>query len=1604
MGLGKTYSTKYLVDSNNNTGAVGEVLVSTATGINWANGSDIVGGPYLPLAGGTMTGTAGIIFPDNFKLNLGAGSDLQIYHDGSNSYINDAGTGSLLIRGNNVVIGKYTGETLINAFADGRVDLYYDNSVKLSTTSAGVEVTGKITNLTAGTGNLDAVNVQQLNDATTGALIFQGTWSAASTTTGVHAAGSTSTIIVLEDPNLGVSLGSTVTGTGIPAGTTVTTYYNSEAFGLSAAITMVNGAVATFTTVGGIPDLSRADQKVTGNYYICETAGVATPNGASTTPDDWAVGDWVAFSDLATDAWQKIDNSSVLSGAGTGGTVPVWAGSGTSVTLADAPITVSGNNSTFAGGITVSGNDAQFNHNIILEGGIFHKDDTNTSIGFPADDTIGLTTSGTERMRIDSSGDATFAGAAYFTKPGVAAYGSINLENDDPFIRLYDNGTGSTADKKKWDIRVIGATGSEQFDIRTVNDANNVFSTKLSIAHNGNATFAGDVYIPGDLLVGVGNAASWHKVSILTGGFIAQNGVKGVGVYADANANSEELFAYDYNASSYIPLKIRTSVLNVQNLSGGSVMYHDGANVGIGTTSPQSKLHVDGDIRRELDGTSTIGFGSGSTSAWYSGIKTVDFGSQNVGLTLFTTTNAGTTNVDALTIDEDGNVGIGTTNPDRQLELEAGTGAFLRLSSSVGNETAGNNIGKIEFYTNDTDGPRVGGFIQTLAAETFGRKNTMIFGVTSSNNATATEALRIDENANVGIGTSAPGTYKLSVAGDLKASTGITIGEAESNDPYIKLVSASAIEGTKIWYDNSVGDTYFDNIYSQGTQTNPAIRFRTNVYGVANGLINALTILSNGNVGIGTTSPDAVLETSTSATGNTVGALLTNTNGAGTADSVSLSFGLGRSADGYIRPVDAIKLLKEQQWTGTASTVDAALVFSTVADETVSEQMRITSAGNVGIGTTSPDTKLMVSGEILSENSNGGYFVSTRVPSSSSRPTLNFYGTALDVNYVTGYAGGGASTAMTILSGGNVGIGATAPGTKLEVRQVDDTFNDLDLLTLKRVWATGSGSDRAHGIKFSDVNSTLANIYADRTNSGSNYNSDLVFITNTGASGTNLSEKMRIDSAGAIKFNAYGAGFLQTDANGNVTAGTVTTSDTLDDVTDNGNTTTNSITVGGVTATGDNEFQGDTYLKNGGDDGAGARVGDIWYSVSTGGGAAPVGVYESAVITTVKNGTHGRSDMVFKTKDNDTANFGTASERMRIEAGGNVGIGYTTPSDFTSVSADNLVIGPLSGNNGITVNSATTGYGALAFADGTGASDQYRGLVQYNHTADSLALFTNATTKMTILSGGNVGLATTNPATLLHLGSSTNGTNIISLGEAGAGGPHGLDFYGDDATRTLKYSLYYRTGTENISMETSDGTKRFEITQTGAVTFNEEFTFPIADGSANQVLVTNGSGALSWTGGYTQYSPVGWQVLNNQTKTASAQNISSNSSQVLNGTTPVQRNSATEFQATQQGWYEIQYSFIVKNNYANRANVGAYMGYQHGSGGGVISGSHSTDYVRYNTYGEYAQVQNTYYFYAPDGITKFYLFSYLLSGSMDMTTQALTQSMISFRYINNAIT
>ena len=88
----------------------------------------------------------------------------------------------------------------------------------------------------------------------------------------------------------------------------------------------------------------------TGHFYIVSVAGSTNLDGVT----DWEVGDWAVFIEQgASDQWEKIDNSSVLGGSGSGGSLTAWAGSGTSVTLTNAPVTYSGNNTTFAGTIGI---------------------------------------------------------------------------------------------------------------------------------------------------------------------------------------------------------------------------------------------------------------------------------------------------------------------------------------------------------------------------------------------------------------------------------------------------------------------------------------------------------------------------------------------------------------------------------------------------------------------------------------------------------------------------------------------------------------------------------------------------------------------------------------------------------------------------------------------------------------------------------------------------------------------------------------------------------------------------------------------------------------------------------------------------------------------------------------------------------------------------------------------------------------------------------------------------------------------------------------------------------------------------------------------------
>ena len=86
-----------------------------------------------------------IDFADNERARFGTSNDLQIYHNGSNSYIQDTGTGDLLVIGeNNIILQANSGEEYIRATTDGAVTIKHDNSTKLVTKSDGIDVTGEV--------------------------------------------------------------------------------------------------------------------------------------------------------------------------------------------------------------------------------------------------------------------------------------------------------------------------------------------------------------------------------------------------------------------------------------------------------------------------------------------------------------------------------------------------------------------------------------------------------------------------------------------------------------------------------------------------------------------------------------------------------------------------------------------------------------------------------------------------------------------------------------------------------------------------------------------------------------------------------------------------------------------------------------------------------------------------------------------------------------------------------------------------------------------------------------------------------------------------------------------------------------------------------------------------------------------------------------------------------------------------------------------------------------------------------------------------------------------------------------------------------------------
>ena len=141
---------------------------------------------------GVTTFNDNLDLQDNDKILIGTGDDLQIYHDGSHSYIDDAGTGNLRLRSGTIELTNLAGSKTSATFnsASGQ-EFYFNNTKRLETTSTGSLVTGILTatsfsgpltgNVTGNlvgnvTGNLDGIIGGTTPAAVTGTTITANTW------------------------------------------------------------------------------------------------------------------------------------------------------------------------------------------------------------------------------------------------------------------------------------------------------------------------------------------------------------------------------------------------------------------------------------------------------------------------------------------------------------------------------------------------------------------------------------------------------------------------------------------------------------------------------------------------------------------------------------------------------------------------------------------------------------------------------------------------------------------------------------------------------------------------------------------------------------------------------------------------------------------------------------------------------------------------------------------------------------------------------------------------------------------------------------------------------------------------------------------------------------------------------------------------------------------------------------------------------------------------------------------------------------------------------------------------------------------------------------
>ena len=796
--------------------------------------------------------------------------------------------------------------------------------------------------------------------------------------------------------------------------------------------------------------------------------------------------------------------------------------------------------------------------------------------------------------------------------------------------------------------------------------------------------------------------------------------------------------------------------------AGGTNYFAD--NLGIGTTAPTYKLDVTGTGR--FTGALTVGgaltmtgdllpsandtYNLGSdtmrwANAWL-GAETIHVGTADAdeGEIGYDTTNNVMTvqsNGNLALQSSSGNVGIGTTGPGAKLEVR-GNGL---ISDAIDPRISGATLTLSELT--DASQQIVGAWGNITSqlhlrypASTDGMGSGISFGVSANNEATGakivhvrtgsnsvgdlafftrsdtddgsdltTEKVRIKSTGNVGIGTTSPGS-KLEVnIGDVS-----TLGAFSNLGMYL---AGGGYAGNiqQIGFGYKSGQTYTPSAIGQivttaSGYTSGALIFATRNVTTDTQPSERMRIDSGGNVGIGTTGPGAKLDILSSN-------VLTNTSGnlyVHTSDAQAIDLGgqitLGGSytdAGGQTR-FAAIAGRKENGVSGNAP---GYLVFSTsnYSGGALTEKMRISSAGNVGIGTTNPAGKL----EVVSDVSAGMAAIKVKNISTTAGSTSGFYG--LVSNGAAGFAlygdsavtadspynvhlrayqgsaslqfhsGNSATPQMLLSSGGNLGIGTTNPGTKLDVQgsirsstgnagyYADFIAQENSLLPFKL-----------------DVQGGTVLSYGD----GTADNGGVVFLNAYKAGGTNRG--IALQYAGSTK--------LYVSSSGNVGIGTTAPIFTLD-------------VAGAIRSQ-----TGVLYLTD-----SNTRIED-----------------SSDMLQLI-----GSSGLKLRT------NNGTWGERLRVDSSGNVGIGTTAPTYKLDV------YGTIAGHSELILggieHGAGMGYGLISGKDSSG-NTQFRVTASGNYGSNS---YFNA-------NGGNVGIGTTAPSSVLDIDTSSNTTGLRLRGLAEA--------------------------------------------------------------------------------------------------------------------------------------------------------------------------------------------------------------------------------------------